>query len=64
MGDISEALCAFCNAVMRLAQDLPETADSAGLRYFSCDSCGAGEWRRTPGDAQPPAADASDRREQ
>jgi len=38
--------CAFCGATMTLSRELaPSSPDDHPLRFFSCDACGASEWR-------------------
>jgi len=44
----AEVLCAFCGALMSLARDLPATAQSHALHFFSCDTCGSSELRAVP----------------
>ena len=45
MGDAAAKLCAFCRSPLEVERELPATAMSNKLRYFSCRSCGAGEWQ-------------------
>jgi len=42
MGDIADVVCAFCGSIMGLGREVAASADTHALRFFSCETCGAG----------------------
>ena len=45
MGDIGDLVCAFCGSLMGLNREMPASALTHAMRFFSCDTCGASELR-------------------
>jgi hypothetical protein len=38
-------VCAFCGSLMGLSRETPASPVTHALRFFSCETCGAGELR-------------------
>jgi len=45
MDDTRDVVCVFCGSIMRLSRETPASADTHGLRFFTCGTCGASEVR-------------------
>jgi hypothetical protein len=45
MDDIGDGDCRFCGSIMELSREIPPSADTHALRFFTCGTCGASELR-------------------
>jgi hypothetical protein len=45
MDDIGDVVCAFCGSIMELSRKIPASANTHGLFFFTCGTCGANELR-------------------